>query len=230
MAEELTDSRLMSGEQVIFKTTKHWMAPLADSWVAILLIIGSVVLAWLQTDQANGIMGFVNRLLSLGEIGLLLGGIGWIIYNVIAWRSAEYMVTNLRLFGDEGLLRKRQTDSLLSSVADVRLRITAVGKALDYGDVQILSASGQAGSDKFTTVRRPVEFHKAIIEQKVKATNAAAAPAAPAAQVAGAAPAGMTSAQAETMSAINSLAAMRDLGAITAEEFDAKKAELLARI
>lgn len=231
--DEISDPRLMSGEEVAFKTAKHWMAPLADSWKAIGLIILSVVLAWLQTEQTAGVMGFVNRLLGLGELALLLVGIGWIIYNVIAWRSAEYVVTNLRLLGQDGLLRKRQTDSLLSSVSDVRDRVTAVGKMLGYGNVQIMSSSGEAGSDTFTTVRQPVEFHKAIIEQKVKAANVVAGPAAPAsatAAPAAAAPSGLTAKQAETMSAINSLAALRDSGAITADEYNTKKAELLARI
>ena len=203
--DDTPDPRLMTGEEVVFKTTKHWMAPVADSGVAVLLIIGALILAWLQTDQTNGLMGFVNRVLSLGQIGLFLVGVGSIIYNVIAWRSAEYSVTNLRLFGQEGLLRKRETDSLLSSVADVRLRISAIGKMLGYGDLQIMSASGQAGADKFTSVRNPVEFHKAIVEQKVKSAEMRRPVSAPASG-------GPTDAQAQTMAAINSLAAMRDFG------------------
>ena len=130
-------------------------------------IIGALVLAGLQSDQLTGVVGFINRVLNLGEIALFLYGVGSIIYNVIAWRSANYTVTNRRLMGQEGLLQKKETDSLLSSISDVRMRQTAVGRMLGYGDIQILSASGDSGADKFTTVVNAVELKKNILEQKV---------------------------------------------------------------
>ncbi len=223
---EQSDPRLLQGENVVFSTKKHWFAPVADSGVAALMIIGALVLAWLQTDQAAGVMGFVNRVLGLGELALFLGGIGWIIYNVVAWRSAEYVVTNLRLFGQEGLLRKRSTDSLLTSISDLRMRESSLGRMLGYGDVQIMSASGKAGSDTFTTVEKAGDLKRHVIEQKVASGGAAgAAQAAPPMPASGPSPA-----QAEAMATLNSLAALRDSGAITADEYEAKKSELLARI
>jgi uncharacterized membrane protein YdbT with pleckstrin-like domain len=231
--DEMTDPRLMRDEHVVLTTTKHWMAPAADSWRAVLLIIGALVLAWLQTEQTAGVMGFVNRVLNLLEIAFFLAGIGWIIYNIISWRSAEYTVTNLRLLGQDGLLRKRETDSLLGSISDVRMRQSAIGRSLGYGDLQILTSSGQAGADQFTSIGKPIEFKKAIVEQKVSGGSMPAATGAPAAAATGTAPAptgAMSTEQAQTMATINSLAGMRDSGAITAEEYEAKKVELLSRI
>lgn len=230
-ALEPIDPRLMRDERIVFTTSKHWASPVSDSWRAALLIVGALVVAWLQTDQTAGLMGFVNRVLNLLEIALFLGGIGWIVYNIVAWRSAAYTVTNLRLLGQEGLLRKRETDTLLGSISDVRLRQSAVGRALGYGDLQILTSSGEAGADKFTSVRNPIEFKKQVVEQKV----ATAAPSAPSAAMsaASAQAASMPTVspeQAQTMAALNSLAGLRDSGAITPEEYEAKKAELLARI
>ena len=166
---EQNDPRLMSGEKIIFQTKKHWFAPVADSWKAVLLIIGSLVLAWLQSDQTSGVLGFVNRVLNLGEIALFLGGVAMIVYNVVAWRSAEYVVTNRRVMGQEGLLHKRQTDSLLSAISDVRSRKSAVGGMLGFGSVQLLSASGEVGTDNFTAVRNPDQLKKTILEQKIAA-------------------------------------------------------------
>ena len=219
----MADSRLMDGEEIVFQTNKHWMAPVADSWKAVLLILGAVVLAWLQPEQTDGIIGFVGRLIELMKLGLLFAGVGWIIYNVIAWRSAEYAVTNLRILGSDGLARKRTTDTLLSSVSDVRSRITAIGKAMGgYGNIQIFTSSGEAGSDSFTTVRDVEVFKKRILEQKTKAP--APAPLAPAA-------AQMTPvAQPDPMATLDSLGRLRDSGVITPEEFEAKKQELLSRI
>ncbi len=224
-----TDPQLLSGEHVVFTTKKHWFAPVADSGVAVLAIIGALILAWLQTEQASGVVGFFNRILNLGEIALFLFGVGSIIYNIIAWRSANYTVTNMRLMGQEGLLHKKQTDSLLTSISDVRMRQSTIGRMLGYGDIQIMSSSGDAGKDTFTTVVGADILKKNILEEKVAAGDgrpaASAAPAAPAASTAAA---GGT--QAETMATLNSLAALRDSGALTPEEFEAKKAELLARL
>jgi len=219
----MADSRLMDGEEIVFQTNKHWMAPVADSWKAVLLILGAVVLAWLQPEQTDGIIGFVGRLIELMKLGLLFAGVGWIIYNVIAWRSAEYAVTNLRILGSDGLARKRTTDTLLSSVSDVRSRITAIGKAMGgYGNIQIFTSSGEAGSDSFTTVRDVEVFKKRILEQKTKA---------PAPAPLAAAAAQMTPAtQPDPMATLENLGRLRDSGVITPEEFEAKKQELLSRI
>jgi uncharacterized membrane protein YdbT with pleckstrin-like domain len=219
------DPRLMAGETVVFKTHKHWFAPVADSGVAVLAIIGALILTWLQTDQATGVIGFGNRVLNLVSIALFLFGVGSIIYNIIAWRSAKYVVTNHRILGDEGLLRKRSTDTLLQSISDVRYRQSAIGKAFGFGDVQILSSSGEAGADKFTTVVKADMLKKTALEQKIAGSTPAAAPAS-----APAAPSTASSGQAETMATLTSLAALRDSGAITAEEYEAKKQQLLSRI
>lgn len=222
-------SKLMTGEEVVFQTKKHWAAPVADSWKAVLLILGSLVLAWLQTDAAVGVMGFVNRILGLLELGLFLGGAGWIVYNIVAWRTAEYAVTNQRVLGQEGLIRSRSTDSLLTSISDVRMKISAVGRMLHYGDLTILSASGQSGADSFTSVRDVETLKKTILEQKLAAAAGTIKSAASqvAAAAASAAPA---TAESAVMANIASLAELRDSGAISADEYEAKKADLLSRI
>jgi len=229
------DSELLNGESVLFETEKHWASPVADSWKAVLLILGSLVLAWLQTEQTAGVMGFVNRVLSLLEIALMLGGIGWIIYNIVAWSSAEYVLTNRRVLGQEGLLRKRQTDSLLTAISDVRMRVTGLGGMLKYGNIQLLTASGEAGVDNFTTVRNAVDFKKAILEQKIAAESAkAGAPVMAAGPETSGAPATTaaagSAAQSDAETALNTLNNLHASGAITDDDYNAKKAEVLARI
>ena len=223
---EDNDPQLMSGEKIVFQTKKHWFAPVADSWKAVLLILGSLVLAWLQTEQTTGVMGFVNRVLNLLEIALMLGGIGLIIYNIVAWSSAEYVLTNRRVVGHEGLIRKRQTDSLLSAISDVRLRITGLGGMLKYGNIQLMTASGEAGTDNFTTVVNADGFKKAILEQKIAAEDAkAGAPA-----MAAATPVAGAGASPDAQAALSTLNNLHASGAITDDEYNAKKAEVLARI
>ena len=183
------------------------------------------MLAWLQTDQAAGIVGFVNRVLNLAEVALMLAGVALIIYNIVAWSSAEYVVTNRRVMGHEGLLRKRETDSLLTAISDVRMKKTGLGGVLDYGSIGLLTTSGQAGADNFTAVRKPDEFKKVILEQKIAAeAGRANSMPSPAVQPSG------NGAQADAVAAMSTLNGLRDAGAITAAEYDAKKAEILARV
>jgi hypothetical protein len=231
-----TDSRLIAGEEIVFRTSKHWLAPIADSWKAVLLIIASLVLAWLQTPQTDGLIGFGNRVLGLLETVLMLGGLLLIVYNLISWRSAKYIVTNMRVLGQEGLAHKRETDSLLASIADVRTRSSFIGRLFHYGSINIISASGEAGADTFSTVRDYETFKKRILEQKM------AAPATPAvpdmamyAQMQAMAGNGH-SAEAPTphgaavFTTLAVLASLRDAETITPEEYEAKKVEMLARI
>jgi hypothetical protein len=206
------------------------LSPLSDSKWAILMILGSLVVAWLQTDATNGVMGFVNRVLDLLRLGLFFGGVAWIVYNVIAWRTAHYAVTNKRVIAHEGLLRSRDTDTLLTSVTDVRSQVPAIGKMLGYGTVQIISSSGQSGADTFTSVRHVEEFKHELLEQKSTAPMITAPMAPAGAASAAAAQAAAPAASSDAMATLAGLAQLRDSGAITAAEYEAKKQEVMARI
>ncbi len=224
--------RLLTGEEVTFSTSKHWFALVADSKWAILMVVGALVAAWLQPDSTSGIGGFFNRSLDLVRQGLWLGAIAWIAYNVVAWRTAEYHVTNRRVLGQEGLIRRRSTDTLLTSIADLKTRIPALGRMLGYGDIRILTASGEAGADAFTAVSKVEAFKREVLERKTRGDSVPAPAAAPPPQAQSAAPAAMPApaAPADITGTLGELARLRDAGAITAEDYEAKKTELLARI
>jgi hypothetical protein len=239
------DEGLITGEQVLLRTNKHWLAPVADSGPAALMLLGVVVLAWIQPDQPTGLLSFVWRIVDLLQLGLFLGGVGWIIYNIVAWRTAEYAVTTHRVRGHEGLVKRRSTDTLLTSVTDVLSKSGVIGRSLGFGNIRILTGAGDAGKDNFTSLKGPDAFKKAIFEQKMRPRGDAAVPAAasatsaPAAASPGAvspAPAAPALApaspepSAQAMANIAELAKLRDAGAITPEEFEAKKTELLSRI
>jgi uncharacterized membrane protein YdbT with pleckstrin-like domain len=224
------EEKLVTGEKVVFSTTKHWIAPVVDSKWAALELLAALALSWLQPDSTSGVLGFFSRVIELINLVLVISAVGWIVYNIVAWRTAEYHVTNRRVLGTEGLLRRRSTDSLLTSISDVRTNVPAIGRALGYGTVKILSSSGDAGGDEFTAIREVEAFKKNLIEQKAGAGALAEArsttPAAPVAAPA-AAPAPTS---ADITKTLGDLAQLRDSGAITAEEYEAKKADLLSRI
>lgn len=226
---------LIADEKVVFESKKHWMAPVRASLVAAVMLIGGVILYRISPDW-DGFFSFVGSILDLVAIGLFIGGLGWIVYNVIAWRTAEFAVTNMRVLREEGLAKKRSSTTLLSSLSDVKSGVSFIGDKLGYGDLSLLTQSGSAGEDRFLCITTPLEFRNAVMNQKVAdrreggmAPAPAAADPAPVATPA-AAPAAPAMTSAEAATAIASLADLRDRGAITPEEYETKKAELLTRM
>ena len=215
---------LIANETIEFSSKKHWMAPIRDSWIPILLVVGAFFVNWISPDATTGIVGTVGNLMNLLRTGMFVVAIVWIGYNIIVWRTAEFAVTNLRVIREEGLISKRSSATLITSVSDVKSSVGLLGKSLDYGDLEIFTQSGAAGADRFKTITTPEAFRNAIMTRKMGEPGREAAPAAtPVVPVSTAAPV-------DPAAALASLADLRDRGAITAEEYEAKKTELLARM
>jgi len=252
---------LLPGEEIIFETRKHWFAPVRDSLLAILLVIGAAILWLLAPPGGEGLFGSIGGL--LGDLmwwvglGAFVVGIGWIIWNIVAWMSANFGVSNMRVLCYEGLLRKHSSETLLASITDVKLTVPALGGALGFGDLTILTASGREGSDKFTTIKGAGDFRTALQTAQTGARNApaAGAPAAiapsaavasptamaaplpvasaappPAAAIAPVAPGPASQTSEDAAASLQRLADLHARGVITDAEFEAKKAELLGRI
>ncbi len=237
---------LLPGEEIIFETRKHWMAPIRDSIIAILLVIGGLILWSLAPPGGEGLFGSIGGMLGtlMWWIGLAIIVIGaaWLVWNIVAWLSANFGVSTQRVLCYEGLLRKHSSETLLSSVTDVKLTVPALGGMLGYGDLTILTASGAEGSDRFTTIRRATEFRTALQSAQTGSKTAAAAASAPVP----AAPTPPAPAQDPTdpasvpvapavptedaAASLDKLADLHARGVITDAEFEAKKAELLGRI
>lgn len=145
-----------------------------------------------------------------------------------------FAVTNLRVMREEGLVRHRSSATMLGSLSDVRMSASLLGRQLGYGDLIIYSQSGDAGVDRFLMITDAEGFKNAIMSQKAgKPVGATVAtPTAAAAPVAATAPVALAPVApvSDPAAALASLADLRDRGAITNEEFEAKKVELLARI
>jgi hypothetical protein len=104
---------LLPGEEIIFETRKHWLAPIRDSLVAVLFIIGGLILWGLAPPGGEGFLGdvggFLGDLMWWLGLGLLVAGVAWIAWNVVAWLSANFGVSNMRVLCYEGLLRKHSS-------------------------------------------------------------------------------------------------------------------------
>jgi uncharacterized membrane protein YdbT with pleckstrin-like domain len=229
------ETNLLTGEEVAFQTTKHWFAPVRDSLLAVLLVLGAIVVRWIS-PTGEGILGSIGGLMDLLSTGVLIVAIAIILYNVAVFFSAHFGVTNMRVLRYEGILRRRSSETLLGTLTDVKYAQSLLGRTLGFGDLQILTSSGAAGRDEFQTVSNASGLRTAIQEQKARADRpqaggapATQAPAGPRA----AAPPTPTPTSTAADEAANALARLDELhkqGLVTDEEFAAKRTEILARI
>ena len=146
-------------EQIVIKTRQHWMV-MAGS------IVGNVLVALVIIVIGVGL--FASNVLGptpLLALILLLIPAALFIRDYLAWWNEEYIITNRHVVQAEGVMNKRVIDSSLEKVNDVVLNQSFVGRLLDYGDVEILTAS-EIGVNKLHMISHPVAFKTEMLNQK----------------------------------------------------------------
>lgn len=108
-------------------------------------------------------------------------------------------------------------DSSLEKVNDVVLRQSFWGRVLDFGDIEILTAS-EIGVNKLHNLARPVKFKTEMLTQKEHMGMDEHFVAPPGIQ------------RGDVPTLIAELDALRKQGVLTEEEFQQKKAQLLAKM
>ncbi len=204
---------LGQNEEIVLIARQSWVVLLREALldsVMALVVIGIILVMW--GIPALAPFGWLAALLFLIPLGRF-------VIRFIDWSNREYIVTNRRVIQVEGTINKNVIDSSLEKVNDVRLTQSVVGRLLNYGDVEILTAS-ELGSNLFQRISDPIRFKTAMLNEKEKLgfNEIPANSTLPAPQ------------PAEIPALIASLSAMRKEGLITEEEFQKKKAELLARM
>lgn len=262
---------LARGEEVVHQSRQHWFAVIARTWLWILLaVVALAIVIFLVSGAEPFVNPTVDQVVTLlAIVGLLLAA-GWVGFTLWDWHNQEWLITTRRVIRAEGVLNKRVTDSSLEKINDAQLEQSFLGRIFGFGTLDILTASEEFNSGSnvadFPMIAGPVEFKKAMFDQKqmlenphlappryqrpaaspplqpadpmppragsdrvVVAAEAAAPPPAPPA--APPSPAAEARATSEELSAtLERLAGLRDKGLITAEEFEAKKAQILERM
>ena len=220
------DTLLSDGERVALRSRQHWLATFIDGRVPWALLVASLALIVLRLqmpgdgglEQAMGVAILVLLVVSL----LLLGRVYW------AWYAEDYIVTNRRVLKVEGILNKRSADSSLEKINDAILEQNLFGRIFGYGDLDILTAA-EDSVDRYRMLDQAPRFKKTMLEAKYRLeTEMVRLPSPPAR--AGAATGPRFMAADDVTRALASLAELRDSGTITADDFEAKKQELLGRL
>ncbi len=248
------DRLLADGEQVIMRTRQHWLWPVLEARYAWLLFVAGLVLLVVQTNLDPGPVRDVAGYAILAAIVIALLWLGKVY---LGWWSQDYMITNRRVLKVEGIINKRSGDSSLEKINDAVLDQNLFGRMLNYGDLDILTAADTA-IDRYRMLDKAPVFKREMLNQKhelegevsrplpsppIRATPGgghvtepvvAAAHAGTGSDGASRGASGGAGVRAmsadEVTRALGSLADLRDRGAISTEEYDAKKSELLGRL
>ncbi len=218
------------GETVVLDLKPHWWF----FWKHIasgagLLIVGIVWTAALNKPPKFG--GYVLA----AAIGVYAV---FVIIKYLTWTYTHFVLTDRRVISRSGIISKRGTEIPLDRVNNIDFAQKIWERVIGAGDLSIESA-GKDGQSHFQNVRHPDMVQQEVYRQMEvnsrrhagwqadaianhPGTQGAPTAAGPAAPAAPAAP--------DAADQITKLATLRDQGAITSEEFEAKKAELLDRM
>ncbi|MBI2763491.1 MAG: PH domain-containing protein [Chloroflexi bacterium] len=226
------DSLLSDGERIALRSRQHWLATVIDGRVPWALFVSAVALIVLRLQLSGD--GPAEQLLGFAILGLmvlslvLLGRLYW------AWYAQDYIVTNRRVLKVEGILNKRSGDSSLEKVNDAVLEQNLLGRIFGYGDLDIMTASEDT-VDRYRMLDQAPRFKKVMLDEKHRLEVDLARMPGPPARAAGATgSAGATAPRSmgadEVTRALSNLADLRDRGAISESDYEAKKQELLGRL
>lgn len=221
------DTLLSDGERIVLRTRQHWFATILDGRIPWALFVASLVLLALTFTLESG---NVRNVLGIGVAVLLAVSLAWLGKRYWSWYAQDYIVTNRRVLKVEGIFNKRSADSSLEKINDAVLDQNLLGRILGYGDLDILTAADVA-IDKYRMLNQAPGFKKAMLDQKhaleLELTRMPGPPLR-APGTGGASSRPMTAD--EVTRALGDLANLRDRGALSPEEYEAKKQELLARL
>jgi hypothetical protein len=250
------ENRLASGEQPLRREHQHWFVLVANARYAILAWVLAIVLLILAGGIANdnSTGSTVRQILGFITLVLIVGGLLWFGWEILRWQNEEFVVTTRRVLQVEGVLNKQTIDSSLEKINDAILSESVFGRIFGFGDLEILTAS-EEGISRLRMLRDADGFKRAMLDAKheleLELSGARPMPGpalrVPSPSMTGAPPTGSAPAPMppaappptrteplmsadEVTRTLASLADLRDRGAISAEEYEAKKGDLLRRL
>lgn len=211
------ESLLGHNEQIVFATRRHWLV--MGRTLLTMGLLGLVIIA------ASAALGVLTGGPGLVGLVLLVFPLARLTAVFLEWLNEQYIVTNRRIIQVEGIFNKHVVDSSLEKVNDVVLDQSFWGRLWGYGDIEILTAS-ELGVNKLQMLAQPLRFKTTMLNQKERLVDVAAQSEGEAKAKKGGRPITPIAPE-DVPGLISQLARLRDLGILTQEEFEAKKARLL---
>ncbi len=216
MSKTYLDSMLSEREQIIFKARQHWFILVRNILLEIVTMAAIVVMIILALTMLPG----AGILITIVGLLILLLPLATMIRDILNFTNRQFVITNRRVMQISGIINKVVSDSSLEKVNDIKMVQSVMGRAFDFGDIEILTAS-ELGVNLFRQIEHPVLFKTSLLTAKENLEMREDM----------LAPLGSKAANQESIPAlITQLEALRQQGVLTEAEFQQKKADLLARM
>lgn len=201
---------LGDNEKILLTTHQHWIVLIEQILVEIVLAAVTIILVTIFLITGGG-----NPGIALGYLLLIIPLVS-LLRDALKWWNHQYVVTSLRVIQITGIFNKNVIDSSLEKVNDVRMVQSVLGRLLNFGDLEVLTAS-EMGINRFTRIANPIRFKTVMLNAKIRLEDQVRE---------------VTSdASVYTIpDLIERLDALRQKGLISEDEFREKKAALLAKI
>ncbi|MCS6939414.1 MAG: PH domain-containing protein [Roseiflexaceae bacterium] len=225
------DSLLGRGERVRYIGRQHVFV-LISNILTELMLIGVLIAAGVVSQVA-----FPDKVLAGMEVGVLvlivcviisLLILGSAFLDYLRWSHEQCVVTDRRVILLRGIFNTSAIDIPIERINEVELRQSWLGRLLDFGDIEIMTAS-ESGVNRRHSLVDPQGFKRALddarydiergyayIDQRDIDAYLDMEDSFPDVE--------------RVSNTLQRLAAMRDRGLISREEFEEKKRELLNRI
>jgi uncharacterized membrane protein YdbT with pleckstrin-like domain len=161
---------------------------------------------------------YVNSVTALGWAILAVIWAIWLGLKYLQWQFTNFVVTDDRVIYRHGVFAKHGVEIPLERINNINFDQRIWERIIGAGDLDIESA-GREGQSHFEDVRHPDGVQQEIYRQMEVNAKQQASWSSP-----------QVSREASIPEQIEQLAALRDKGHISAQEFESKKAALLERM
>ena len=203
---------LNEGEAISLDLKPHWWFFSKNILTGIPLLIVIVLVTGLDGSSRTAT-------LSIWGIATLLWAI-WLGLQYVKWHLTQFVVTDRRVIFRTGVIRRHGVEVPLQRINNIVFHQGLFERLIGAGDLVVESA-GESGQSTFTDVQHPDAVQQEI-NRLMELSSRARAVRAPVASP--------PAANADVADQIRKLAALRDDGVITADDYETKKAELLERM
>ena len=135
-------ANLKPTEKLILQTQKHWIVLLNPALVLLLFYIITVIAFWYNATAGMVFLAFTC-------IPLV-----YLIWKIIERKFDIWVVTNLRIIDEFGVLSHNAKESPIDKVNNVSFTQSFWGRLFGYGDVQIQTAA-ESGMTTYYYVSNP---------------------------------------------------------------------------
>ena len=139
-------TKLKKDETVVLVIRPHWLILFLPSLYVVIGIIAGILI---------GSYGYFIPLVLLCYLG----------YKILQRNNNLWVVTNLRVIDEDGVLSHNSKESPLDKINNVTYKQSFSGRIFGYGNVQIQTAA-EVGSTTYFTVEKPKELKDTITEMQ----------------------------------------------------------------